>query len=186
MRRPQIIPAGTVVRIGGKVVRIERVVGRIVDTTETVRWAVHTHLGGVIIGDVQKNLDARPVQLVNHPSEFRSRFVRRANLAVAQMGSEEVQRHIPPVVAFLGIELLNRQDFDSGDAKTLQIGDFRNNTRKRASRGVGDAGILPLREATHVHFVNHQVMAVAWSQRTVRTSGGFPWWQHAKRRFPGI
>jgi hypothetical protein len=53
---------------------------------------------------------------------------------------EEVERHVAPVVpAVLGIELIDRQQLDDGDAKFLEIGDLLHHPGERASGGVGHA-----------------------------------------------
>ena len=64
------------------------------------------------------------------PSSGIPRRPRRARRLVRR---EEVQRHVAPVVAFLRIELVHREQLDDGDAELLEVGNLLGQAGKRAA-----------------------------------------------------
>ena len=70
------------------------------------------------------------------------------------MGREEIQRHISPVTAFLGILLEHREQLDRRNSELLQVRDLLNQSRVSAPLFRGHTGIRPHREASYVHFVD--------------------------------
>ncbi len=82
--------------------------------------------GRVIEHDVENDLDARPVQRLDHVAKLVHRAERILPRAVRLVRGEERDRRIAPVVdlsrrAILSIELEHRQQFDRGDAELLKI-----------------------------------------------------------------
>ena len=57
-------------------------------------------LGGVVVDDIQDDLDAGVVQILDHLLEFADRVARPAGVAgVARLGRKESQRVVAPVIA---------------------------------------------------------------------------------------
>ena len=118
------------------------------------------------------------------------RLHHRAELVAGMMGidrvllvrGEEVEGHVPPVVALLRIELLHGEQLDHRDTQLLQVGDLIDDP------GVGPpplggepAGRAP-REAADVHLVDDGVRLVAGRSVITPGEGWVPNGQDAKRR----
>ena len=137
----------------------EDVVGRVVDAAEAERRPGVVALGGVVEHDVENDLDARPVQRLDHVAEFVDRAERILARAVRLVRREERDRRVAPVVdlarrAILGVELEHRQQFHRGDAELLEIRDLLDQAGVRAARLLADAGTRMAREAADVHLVD--------------------------------
>ena len=65
-----------------------------------------------------------------------------------------MQRHVPPVVAFLRVELLHRKQLDDGDAERLQIRDLLDDAGKRAACVGCDAGVRARGEPLDVQLID--------------------------------
>ena len=104
--------------------------------------------GGVVEHDVEDDLDARPVQRLDHVAELVHRAERIPARAVGLVRREERDRRIAPVVdlarrAVLGVELEHRQQLHRGDPELLEIGDLldqagdrcRGSSRRRPELG---------------------------------------------------
>ena len=115
--------------------------------------------GGVIEHHVENDLDAGPVQRLDHVAKLVHRTERILARAVRLVRRKERDRRIAPVVdpsrrAVLGIELKHRQQFDRGDAEFLEIGDLLDQPGIGAAGLLGDAGTGMAGEAAHVHLVD--------------------------------
>ena len=115
--------------------------------------------GGVVEHHVEDDLDARPVQRLDHVAKLVDRAERILARAVRLVRREERNRRIAPVVdepggAVLGVELEDRQQFDRGDAELLQIRNLLDQAGIRAARLLRDAGAGMAGEAAHVHLVD--------------------------------
>ena len=114
---------------------------------------------GVIEHDVENDLDAGPVQRLDHVAKLVHRAERILARAVGRVRREERNRRIAPVIDFsrraiLGIELEDRQQFDGGDAEFLEIGNLLDQTGIGAASVLGDAGTGMAGESAHVHLVD--------------------------------
>ena len=76
------------------------------------------------------------------------------------MQRKEAQRHISPVVAFLGIELEHGHEFHYGDAEFLEVRDLGDQAREGPALVVVHSGVCPPGEAPYVQFVDHRIMGV--------------------------
>ena len=102
-------------------------------------------LGGVVEHHVENDLDARPVQRLDHVAKFVDRAERILPRAVRLVRREERDRRIAPVVdlsrrAILGVELEHRQQLHRGDAELLEIRDLLDQAGVGAARLLADAG----------------------------------------------
>ena len=82
--------------------------------------------GSVVIDDIEYHLDPRPVQRLYHVAELIDRPERVFPRTVGRMGCEERDRCIAPVIleslrSILLIKMIDRQQFDRGNAEILQI-----------------------------------------------------------------
>ena len=78
-----------------RIVGHEPVVARIVEAAERQRRAELVALGGVVVDDVEDDLDAGGVQAAHGDAHL----VDRAVGEVARLGREEAERVVAPVVA---------------------------------------------------------------------------------------
>ncbi len=116
-------------------------------------------LGGVVEDDIENDLEARPVQRLDHVAKLVHRAERILARAVGLMGREERHRRIAPVVdaaarGVLRVELEHRQQFHRGDAEVPKIGDLLDEAGERTALVLGDAGAGMASEAAHVHLVD--------------------------------
>ena len=93
--------------------RLQQVVGLVVEAAVAVSGTGVLCLAGVVVDHVQPHLDTGLVESVHHVLELSGgigiagRIRGSADCCVGGVGREEVQCHVAPVVAFLGIVLLN-------------------------------------------------------------------------------
>ena len=99
--------------------------------------------------DVEPHLDVVGVRSRDQVGEFRRGIVGSGVLPVDRT---EHERHVPPVVALVRVELVHRQQFEHRDAQRPQPGQLVDGRAERA--GVGP--IPPLGEAPDVRLVHHQ------------------------------
>ena len=128
----RVAAAGRVVVVA-RVARRQPVVGRVVDAAEAQRGAVGARLGGVVEHHVEQDLQAGPVQRVDHRLELGDLPARLAGPhggRVAVVRGEEADRVVAPVVRQppveqerLGHVLVHRQQLDGGDAEVFQVRD---------------------------------------------------------------
>ena len=87
------------VHVVALIVRQRSVVGEIVDAAKGQSGTRMIALGGVVVDDIQDDLDARVVQILDHLLEFADRVARPAGVAgVAGLGRKESQRVVAPVI----------------------------------------------------------------------------------------
>ena len=137
----------------------EDVVGRVVDAAEAERRPVLIALGGVVEHHVENDLDAGPVQRLDHVAELVHRAERVLARAVRLVRREERDRRVAPVVdlarrTVLGVELEHRQQFDRGDAELLEVRNLLDQAGVGAARLLADAGARMAGEAADVHLVD--------------------------------
>ena len=85
VRGSQIIAAAAEIDVAGKVGRRQRIIGRVVDAPEAIGRAAVAHLRGVIVDDVDQDLDTGLVQLIDHPAKFDQRAFRRTSHTVRRV-----------------------------------------------------------------------------------------------------
>ena len=80
----------------------------------------------MVVDHVEQHLDAGGMQSADHRLEFFHRFVGGFRRRIVLIGGEEGQRVVSPIVAKFLIDqmaivaaLINRQQFDRGDAQLL-------------------------------------------------------------------
>ena len=161
----RVAAAGVVEVLPG--LRLEQVVGRVVEPAPAEGGAALVALAGVVEDDVEDHLDARLVERLHHRLEL-AHGVARARLGrVGGLGREERDRLVAPevperlpgqqvrarVVALL--ELGHRHQLDRGHAQLLQVGDLLDQPAEGA--GVRDAGARVAGEAADVQLVDDRV-----------------------------
>ena len=133
-----VLPRAAVVGVA-RAVWFEDVVGAIVQTAKAQRRPLMVAFGGVIEHDVENDLDARPVQRLDHVAKLVHRTKRILTRAVRLVRRKERYRRVAPVVdpsrrAILRVELKHRQQFDRGDAELLEIRNLLDQTGIGAAR----------------------------------------------------
>ena len=153
----------------------QAVVGGVVDAAEAQRGPVVVALGGVVVDDVEDDLDVGGVQRLDHRLELLHLLPAGAVGGVGVVRGEEADRVVAPVVreALLlqvGVlhELVDGHQLDGGDAEALEVLDHR----RVADAGVGaadlvrDAGV-GLGEALDVRLVDHALVVLVPRQPVV-------------------
>ena len=141
-----------VVGVAGPIGRMDVVV-IVGQAAEAERGAVGTALGGMVVDDVEDDLETRPVKRLDQVAELVSgpQCVRPA--AVGHVRGEERDRLIPPVVDVPtrcreAIEVEHRQQLHRGDAQVDEVGIFSMNPayvpRKPSSTPEFGCAVKPL------------------------------------------
>ena len=150
-----------VVHVVALVVLDEAVVGRVVDALEAQRRTEVVALGGVVVDDVEDDLDAGGVHRLDHRLELLDLLALLARGVVGVRG-EEAEGVVAPVVAQALVEqrrvldeLVHRHQLDRGDAELGEVG----GDRRVGEPGVGPALLLgdvgvQLGEALDVRLVD--------------------------------
>lgn len=158
MRQVHRVPGTGVVDVVALLVRQQAVIAGVVDALEREGWAELVSFSGVIVDDVEDDLDAMGVELVDHGLEF----VRERRPEVTRLRREEGKGVVAPVIAqaFLDQiavvnEGMDRQQFCTGNAKRAQVGrNFRvRETGERAAVCVGHQR-MQLGKPLDVHLVD--------------------------------
>ena len=113
---------------------------------------------GVVEDNVENHLDPGAMQCLHHVAELIHRAERILARAVCLMHGKERDRRVTPVIdqpgrSILRIELKHRHQFDGSHAELTQIGNFLDQTRKRAPFVFCDTGARMAGKAAHVHLV---------------------------------
>jgi len=108
-------------------VRLEHVIGDVLQPAERYGRSTVIPLAGVVEGNVQDDLDAGAVQRLDHVAELAGGVTGFCAAAVGGVGCEKAERRVPPIVrqrpaihrtvAFhlLGVELLDWQELHRSD-----------------------------------------------------------------------
>ena len=140
----------------------QTVVGGVVDAAERQRRAEVVALGGVVVDDVDDDLDAGAVQLAHHRLELLHLLATVARGRVVRVRCEEADGVVAPVVRQPLVlqgrvvdELVHGHELEGGDAQALQVLDDRRVTHAgvRAALVFRDVGV-GLGEALDVRFVD--------------------------------
>src|SRR5262249_1988593 len=154
----ECVACAAVIGVAGAVL-LQDIVSAVVETAETQRRPAVVAFGGVIEDNVENDLYARPVQRFNHVAKFVDRAERIPTRTVTLVRGEERDGRVSPVVdppgrGILGIELKYRQQFDGGDAESLEIWYLLDQTGIVATVFSRNPGTGMARETSHVHLVN--------------------------------
>src|SRR6516225_1856246 len=119
------IAGAAVIRIA-RAVRLQDVVGGVVQPSEAERWAVVIPFRSVVEDHIEDDLDSGPVQRLDHVAKLFDRTDPIPARAVSLVRCEEGDRRIAPVVdessrAILRIKLEDWQQLNSGNAELLEI-----------------------------------------------------------------
>ena len=123
-------------------------------------------LGGVVVDDVQDDLDAGRVQCLDHRLELADLLAALPGRAVAVVRREEADRVVAPVVrqaarhhGLLGDELVHREQLDGRGADPLEVLDDRRvgEARVRAALVQRDLRVAQ-RQAADVRLVDDRVV----------------------------
>ena len=161
----QRVPAPGDVDVGAVV--LLPVVVAVVQTAQARAGSAETFFAGVVVDDVEDDLDARLVQELHHSLHLAQDRVRASATVllgrVRGVGGEEVQRVVAPVVGqpvlqeprFRG-ECMNGQQLQRGHPEPLEVLDHRR-MREACIRAVqrGRHSRVALGESLHVTFVDH-------------------------------
>ncbi len=134
------------------------VVGTVVDPLVAVARSPVVTFCRVVENDVQDHFHARIVQRANHLAKLVVRLVVRRSIGV--MRSEEIQRHVTPVVSFLRVILVHRHEFDGGDSQFLEVRNLLDHTAVRPPLFRLYTAVVAPRESADMHLVNDQVVLV--------------------------
>ena len=125
MRQVDRVAGAGVVDVVALLVRHQAVVAGVVDALERQRRPEFVALCGMVVDDVEDDLDAMGVKLVHHLLEF----VHHRRLQIARLGREEGERIIAPIIPQSLVDEIavvdkgvDRQQFGAGDAERAQIG----------------------------------------------------------------
>jgi hypothetical protein len=114
---------------------------------------------GVVEDDVENDLDARPMQRLDHVAKLVNGTQRILPRAVATVRSKERDRCISPIVgepgrSIPGIVLKYRHELDGADTELLQVGDLLDETGVRTARAFQKPRARIAGKPSHVQFVN--------------------------------
>src|SRR5262249_49243315 len=103
---------------------LENVIDGVIESAEVQAGAPFVALGRVVKYDVENHLDSCPVQGLNHVTKFVHGTKWVTLRAVCKVRREKRNRRVAPIIGFpgraiLGIELKDRQEFDSRNPQLL-------------------------------------------------------------------
>ena len=126
------------------------VVRRVVEPLEREHWAEVVAFSGVVVDDVEDDLDAGRVQRAHHALELLHLLAEIAARRIGVVRREEPDGVVAPVVreptvdeVLVVHELVHGHEFDRGDAELLQMIDDRRvgDARVGAAQGLGNVGV---------------------------------------------
>src|SRR5262249_32946373 len=109
---------------------------------------------------VENHLDACGMKRLHHGLELGCRGRRIRNYGVALVRREKVQRHVAPVIAFIGVILKNRHQFDRSYSKLLQIGNLFDYAREGSALVSRDTRVSASGKTSYVHLIDDRVRSV--------------------------
>ncbi len=120
---------------------------------------------GVVVDHVENHLDARSRETSEPSRGTRCVGVVAGRVAVVERAPGE--RHVAPVVALVGIELVHRQQLDGGDAERAEVGHEVGKPGERAAQ-FGRHERRTDRGPAHMHLIDDQVVVVVTRTRRRR------------------
>ena len=185
----QAVPASGEIVVEARIIAPQLVVGRIVDTAKAEGRPHLVPLGGMVVDDVQDDLDPRLVQNLDHGLELAEQAVAH----IERMRREEGDGIVAPIVSkalahqdMIVDEAVDRQKFDGRDAEIAQVAHHGGIGQRgeRAARPRFDIGML-LGEPAHMHLVD-DAFVPACRGRTVVPPGEGRLDDHAFQHVGGI
>ncbi len=120
------------VDVPAPVVGQQPVVAGVVGALPAQRWTEVIALAGVVVDDVEDDLDAGRVQFAHHPAKLADLHQRVGTAGVPRLRRKEVEGAVPPIVGqvlFSQERVVDKgvdgQQLDGGDAETGQVLDAR-------------------------------------------------------------
>ena len=143
----RVAGAGEVLVVA-RVVRQQPVVGAVVDAAQRQRRPEVVALGGVVVDDVEDDLEVGGVERADHDLELAHGLERQRRKREAHVGREVRQRVVAPVVVQAALDevplvvvVVHRHQLDGGDAERGEVADGRLG---------GEAEIGPAQRLGHV------------------------------------
>ena len=161
----RVAGAGRVV-VEARVLVDQPVVRRVVDAAERERRAEVVALCGVVVDDVEDDLDVGPVQLADHRLELRDLLAGLTRRAVGVVRRQEADRVVAPVVGETLLlqgrvvdELVHGHQLDGGHSQVGEVLDHRRMRQPgvRAADLFGDVRVR-LGQALDVRLVDHRLV----------------------------
>ena len=165
MSHVERVAGAGVVHVVLRAVLDEPVVGRVVDAAQRQRRAEVVALAGVVVDDVEDDLDARLVQGAHHRLELLHLAAGRGVRGVLGVGGEEADRVVAPVVGQPLVEqrrvideVVHGHQLDRGHAQRLEVLDDHRvrDGRVGAAQLFGYPGVA-LGHALDVRLVDHRI-----------------------------
>ena len=149
--------------VGVAAAAVEQVVLLVGEPAEAERRPVEAALGGVVVDDVEDDLEPGTVERLDEIAELVGSAERIGPAAVRSVRGEVGNRLVAPVVRPSGgrgepIELEHRQQFDRADTKVDQVRDPLDEPGVGATPSVGHARVRVRGEAAHVRLVDDRVV----------------------------
>src|ERR1700761_4650147 len=98
MKQIQAVAGTCEIKIEAGILRVQPVVGRIIDPTKTERWAEMISFRGMIVNYVENHLDAGSVEAAHHRLELGDLLAHLPAAAIFSMRSEETDGIVAPEV----------------------------------------------------------------------------------------
>src|SRR5260370_28612824 len=109
----------------------------------------------MIVDDIEDDFNSVGVQSGNQFSEF---FNRRLRLrGITKVRTKKTEGHVPPVVVFLWIKLVNRHQLDNGHPEINEVRDLLDNSGESSSTFGCYATPGTSGQSPHMHFLNDRV-----------------------------
>ena len=142
-----------------RAVFLEQVVGGVLQPAPTQHGTVGSAFGCVVVDHVEDDADAGAVQRAHHAAELVYGPGGAAVSAVGGVRCAPRHRTVAPHVGqalgtVLGVEFMNRHQFDRGDTQFAQVVGARGEPGVRAAQCFGDAAAGPGGESPDMQFVD--------------------------------
>src|SRR6476619_6189227 len=98
MNQIQAVTCTAKIEIEPGILRVQPVVGEIIDPPKTERWAKMISFPGMIVNHVENHFDASTVEAAHHGFELGDLLAHLSTAGIFCMGSEKADRVVAPVV----------------------------------------------------------------------------------------
>src|SRR2546430_3839348 len=98
MKQIQAVTSACEIEIEPGILRVQPVVGKIIDSAETERWAKMISFPGVIVNHVENYFDTSSVQAADHRFELGDLLAHLPTTGIFSMWSEKADSVVPPIV----------------------------------------------------------------------------------------
>jgi len=163
-----------------------QVVRTVVEALEGVRWPGVIAFRRVVVHNIDDYFDVGLVQGSDHLLELVVLAAHRAGPRIPLVRREDVERHVPPGAAFLGIILKNGHQLHGGNSKVLQVRNLLDHPEVGASEVPGQCGAWTLREPPDVQFIDHRVRVVSRAAVARPVESCFAGAEEAQRRLSRV